>query len=137
MASKKPLRVQLIPFASVQLALDSSSPYEPQRQFNTHEHSIDEITAVVPDLLHREPGTLQPFELLSPWLSLICASQQIDLSSVHRIRLPSWYCDLLIDARKTWSVGERITNATEEDLRVSFPQSTVGRQNINSLFANG
>lgn len=132
----KPLKVRIIPIATVQSAIASSSAYSPQRQFNTNDHSREEIEVVLPDMTHHAPDAIQPLELLHPWLGLICGSQHIDMDEVHHIRLSNYYCKNLVEAGRAWQLQGRISASTLEDLEDGFPQKTIAGQAISSLFGS-
>ena len=137
MATRKPLIVRVIPFANVQTVLDSSSPGQPQKVFNAQNHSLNEITAALPSTVHSSIDAAQPWELFSPWLYLICASQHIDRCCVHTIKLPSWYCELLTNAGRLWQMNGRLSDAIKEDLEEGFPQRTIAGEQVTTVFVKG
>ncbi|KAK4553683.1 hypothetical protein LTR86_009181 [Recurvomyces mirabilis] len=131
------MRLRIVPFSDVRSAITSSTAYDPQSQFNTHEHSISEITAAVPNVDHRARSEReQPWLRLRSWLDLILESQRIDPGKAHQIKLPGWYCDDLVRAGATWEMSRRISADVWEDMRDGFPERTASGHAVDALFTS-
>ena len=143
MSQPKPtLRVNILDFSLVRSALASGKGnLTEQNQFNSHFHSLEEISAVVPDTIHCSPSSTRPWLLLSPWLPLIASSRGIPSSEIHTIVFPRSYCVILNNTasralattRTTSSGASHITADDSEDLLDTFPLLTAEGVKISEL----
>ncbi|KAF1981662.1 hypothetical protein K402DRAFT_457865 [Aulographum hederae CBS 113979] len=137
MSNNKSIKINTIPISTIESALATSTPLTPQTDLNTHMHPLTDIQAAIPHLPHRAPDAIQPFVLLSPWLDLIISSQRLDPADCHRIKLPSFYCENLFKAGKTWQVSREVRSSTKEELAGDFPLRTVEGKRMEEVFGSG
>jgi hypothetical protein len=145
MSQPKPtFRVNILDFSLVRSALASGKEnLTDQNKFNSHCHSLKEISAVVPDTIHCSPSSTPPWLLLSPWLPLIASSRGIPSSEIHTIILPRPFCVILNNAasralattQTTFSGAARITADDSEDFLDTFPLLTAEGFKISELLS--
>lgn len=133
------LILKKIPFNSIQSTLEiSSTTFKEQQNFNTHHHSHDDISLLVPEFPHSKPedSVHDPWILLSPWLDLISSSQGFNLETdIHRILLPRIFCTRVLRASTVALIMGRLATSDEEDLSESFPKTTTDGILLDSLFS--
>lgn len=102
------------------------------KEYNTHHHSYEEISRILPDLVDR-PLSSRPWLLLSPWLDLIKSSRGLDNEVVHCIELKGGFFPLLQETSKVALRMDHIPADDEEDLAVSFPKKTTAGLEIEDV----
>lgn len=106
--------------------------FKEQQDFNTHNHSHDEISTALPGTHHYPPED-QPWILLGPFLSIIAASQGYDKDEVHRISLPRPIVTQLYGISRSASILGSVSESDKEDLDAFFPHFTTRGLEIESL----
>lgn len=96
-----------------------------QKEYNTHCHNEDEISAVLPEFEHSKPSAAQPWILLEPWLDLIMSSQGLTDKDVHRVELPRLFLSRVVLACNVALITGHLASSDVEDLRESFPSTTT------------
>ena len=132
------MELNIIPFSSIEQALaeERESKIE-QSIYNTKFHSLEQITAKVPEIAHIPPDEKQPWLLLGPWLDLILISQDIPDTDVHCIELPRPFLTQILFASHVGLYMGRLSESDIEDLREGFPKTTARGFALASLFAGG
>lgn len=133
------LTLKKIPFSSIQSAFEiSSTTLQEQQTFNTHHHSHQDISLLVPEFPHFKPedSAHDPWILLSPWLDLISLSQGFNLETdIHRILLPKIFCTHVLRASTVALIMGRLALSDEEDLSESFPLTATDGTLLDRLFS--
>jgi hypothetical protein len=114
-----------IPLENIQGAIASARDnFTEQTTFNTHSHTLEDISKVLPQLNYATPECNgSPFVPFAPWLDHIVQSQNLNARDVHRILLPWGYFAMLRSARV--SDSGRINEDDEEYLELMFPKHTI------------
>ncbi|KAL9024200.1 MAG: hypothetical protein Q9180_007967, partial [Flavoplaca navasiana] len=83
------IELKVIPFCNLEETFQTSDEtLKEQQEYNTHFHTLEEISTVLPQLNHIAPSATQPFLPFKPWLDLIKSSQGLSDLDVHEIQLP-------------------------------------------------
>lgn len=132
------LRLNIVPFSSIEKAFQASDEtLDEQQEYNTHTHTLEEISNALPHLKHHVPSATQPFLPLKPWLDVIKSSQGLSDLDVHQIELPKSFTSQVLSASPVALIRGYISDCNAEDLAELFPRLTARSIEIEQLLRDG
>ncbi|KAI4261618.1 MAG: hypothetical protein L6R42_003182 [Xanthoria sp. 1 TBL-2021] len=132
------LRLNIVPFSNIEKAFQASDEtLDEQQEYNTHTHTLEEISHALPHLKHHVPSATQPFLPLKPWLDVIKSSQRLSDLDVHQIELPKSFTSQVLSASHVALIRGYISDCNAEDLAELFPRLTARRIEIEQLLREG
>ncbi|KAL8977822.1 MAG: hypothetical protein Q9205_006457, partial [Flavoplaca limonia] len=128
----------VIPFRNLEETFQTSDETSKEQQgYNTHFHTLEEISTVLPQLDHIAPSVIQPFLPFMPWLDLIKSSQGLSDLDIHEIQLPKSFISRVLAASQVALIRGYVSDCYAEDLAELFPRRTTLGSDIETLLQEG
>lgn len=131
--------LKIIPYRDVEAALEEArGNWEETEKFNTHQHSYEEISAIIPEThtLHHVKPDLDP-GFFKHWVSLIMSSQEVSDKEWHVFELPRFMIREMTDACSVWCARGKLNDDVVEDLNEIFPKKTRAGIPAKEVFKEG
>ncbi|KAL8666503.1 MAG: hypothetical protein Q9168_007472 [Polycauliona sp. 1 TL-2023] len=132
------IRMNVIPFSDIEKAFQTSDGILCEQQdYNTHFHTLEEISSILPQFHHVIPSPSQPFLPLTPWLDIIKSSQGLSDLDIHKIELPRTFLSQVLSASQVALIRGYVSDCDTDDLAELFPRRTLGGMDIEKLLQAG
>lgn len=126
--------MKVIPFCNLEETFQTSDEtLKEQQEYNTHFHTLEEISTVLPQFNHIAPSATQPFLPFKPWLGLIKSSQGLSDLDIHEIQLPKPFMSHVLAASQVALIRGYVSDCHAEGLAELFPRRTTRGNVIETL----
>ncbi|KAL8920324.1 MAG: hypothetical protein Q9172_004556 [Xanthocarpia lactea] len=119
-------RLNAIPFNDLEKAFQASDErLDEQQEYNTHAHTLEDISNALPQVNHVIPSATQPFLPLEPWCDVIMSTQGLSDHNIHRIELPQFFISQVLSASQIALMTGYISDCIAEDIAELFSRRTT------------
>ena len=132
------MELKVIPFCNLEETFQTSDEtLKEQQEYNTHFHTLEEISKVLPQLDHIAPSATEPFLPFKPWFGLIKSSQGLSDHDIHEIQLLKSFISHVLAASQVALIRGYVSDCHAEDLAERFPRKATSGSDIETLLREG
>lgn len=119
------LRLKILKFGAVQNAINEAyALLKDTDKFNTHAHSHESISSVIPDdVVCRHVTPSQAPSMYRNWVSLLMSEQKN--TQWHTFELPRFLIEDILIEHTAWSLQGKVNEERFDDLVEQFPTQTI------------